>query len=220
MKYVSFEIAKKLRELGYNKTCLFSYLNDWGNHTVKLCTPIQLSRPTDGLNNEELALYGGAHWEYIAAPTQEETMDWLRNTHKLHIYAFHTSTWEGTEWCYEIEKMDSDWTFSKHHGLKYEECIEEAIRYAIENYVKIEITPTILTGNGFIEDYDELLELTFFTTEDKRVGLFESEYNDGKKWTCHVDNEDMDSIGNCRLNYVSELQSFLDACAYSKTLIY
>lgn len=138
MKYVSFETAKKLKELGFDKKCLFSYQNDWGNHTIKLCTPIKLYGPTDGLKNSHLKEYGGAHWEYVSAPTLSDAMDWLRETYKLHIYAFHTELWCGTEWCYEVENMEEGWTYSKHYGMEYEQAIEEAIKYTLENFVKNE----------------------------------------------------------------------------------
>ena len=141
MKYVSFEIAKKLKELGFNERCKAVWYNDSGTHetTLKYLHPEWFLDPkNDGFKNVQLKEYNGAHWEYIGAPTQEEVLSWLRNTHKLHIYAFHTELWYGTEWCYEVEKMDEGWTYSKHHGMEYEECIEEAIKYTLENFVKDE----------------------------------------------------------------------------------
>lgn len=72
----------------------------------------------------------------VNAPTQQVAMRWLREIHKLHIYAFHVDTTDGPQWVYEIEKLGEDWTYSKHHGNTYEECIEEAIKYACQNYVQ------------------------------------------------------------------------------------
>ena len=69
------------------------------------------------------------------APTQQLAMRWLREIHNLHIYAFRVNMTDGPEWVYEIQKLDEDWTYSKHHGKTYEECIEEAIKYACTNYV-------------------------------------------------------------------------------------
>ena len=69
------------------------------------------------------------------APTQTVACQWLRLVYKLHIYAFHSKIENGPEWCFEIDKMDEGWTYSRHFGMTYEESIEEAIKYALENFL-------------------------------------------------------------------------------------
>lgn len=231
MKYVNFETAQLLRERGFDEKCFFCYENDWGNKTCKLVTKVSYCNSTsteDGLRNSALKEYGGAHWEYISAPTFSEVLDWLRDTHKLHIYAFYTNSDDVNKWCYEVEKITDDWTYSKHYGRNYDECIEEAIIYTLINFVNgksqkplndiIEISPYILEKNGFTKEHDVLLNKEFFMSKDCRVSITLSDDKMSPKiWSCHVDDIDMNTIGRIYISYISELKSFLKLCGYDET---
>lgn len=232
MKYVNFVTANLLREKGFDEKCFFCYENDWGNNTCKLMLKEQILGIDDGLRNSVLrSSYGGAHWEYISAPTLSEAVDWLREKHNLHVYAFSTKSGNNDEWCFEIEKLDDDWTYSKHYGKTYDECIEGAILNALINFVGkddekkvgdlIEITPNILEKNGFNKEHDMVLNHEFYITSDGRVMLQLCENTSIENlWSCHVDDGDMDTIGKIYIKFVSELQEFLKLCKYDKTIVY
>lgn len=68
--YVSFEIAKMLKEKGFDEHCSHDYLNNWG---MKSCILDDLSNSKP--RNTDLKEYSGAHWEYISAPTHQMAMD-------------------------------------------------------------------------------------------------------------------------------------------------
>lgn len=236
-KYVSYGTAKLLKINGFNEKCFFSYLNDWGNKTVKLEAPMHVSilNPEDGLRNDALTVYNGVHWEYVSAPTISDAIDWLREKYQLHIYAFYTTSVEGSKWCYEIQKIDEDWTYSKHYGMEYNECLEEAINYSLNYFVKeikakkrgeklVEITPELLQANGFNKKYDDILMQDYYVTKDGRVTIVQCDDSivklDVKLWSCHVDDSDMDTIGRTYIRFMSQLQSFLDSCEYNINLDY
>lgn len=228
MKYVNFAIANLLREKGFDEKCFFCYENDWGNHTCKLVLKERILDINDGLRNSSLSVYGGAHWDCISAPTLSEVLDWLRDKHNLHIYAFNTKSENCDDWCYEIEKLDDDWTFSKHYGKTHDECIEGAILQALVNFVEkdddkkveslIEITPSILERNNFTKEHDILLNKEFYISEDGRITIYPwQDYNETNLWSCHVDDNDMNTIGRIYIRFVSELKTFLTLCGYDET---
>ena len=86
----------------------------------------------------------------------------------------------------------------------------------LENISPIEITDDNLVKMGFEKSLDPLLEqLDRWYSEDRRVEI-RSEYftNTDAKWSIHVDNEDMDSIGSCEITYIQEMQQFFRLCKY------
>lgn len=71
--YVSFDVAKLLKEKGFNEECRAAYTN-YG----KLFT-IQIQKYITNILCNKSTLW------YCTAPTQQMTMKWLRKVHKLHI---------------------------------------------------------------------------------------------------------------------------------------
>lgn len=231
MKYVDFGTAKLLREKGFDEKCFFCYEHDWGNRTCKLVTKVvycENTSPEDGLRNSVLKEYGGAHWEYVAAPSIPEVLDWLRDKHNLHIYTFNAKRNNENEWCYEVENLYEGWTYSKHYGKSsHDECLEEAISYTLIHFVNgknayetDEISPCILERNGFIKKYDEFAKTEFFVSKDSRINITPIDCDATPKiWRCHVDDSDMDTIGRMYISYVSELKQFLKLCGYQDSII-
>lgn len=126
--YVSFEIAKLLKEKGFNEPTVCVYhkdgtfdritLNAWND---KFITP-------------------------ICAPTLQMAMKWLREVHNIHITIYYSAFLYGTHpYYWSIDKMDSiprantqiktststhDYSFAH-----YEKACESAIRYCLENLI-------------------------------------------------------------------------------------
>jgi len=121
--YVSFEIAKLLKEKGfkgegehfYENNEIVSFINYWDRITPK------------------------QRYEAIEAPTLQMAMKWLREKHLLHIPIDMVN---GGRWKYEIDdisvpvdggvlpKYYCDKTFSS-----YEEAVDDAIKYCLENLI-------------------------------------------------------------------------------------
>lgn len=120
-EYVSNDTAKLMKEKGFNQ-CTDCWYDEDGEIHVR--------------GNYSYSGQKGYYEDTCCqAPTQQLAMRWLREIHHLHIYAFHVNSTNLPQWVFEIENLDEDWTYSKHHGNTYEECIEEAIKYACANLI-------------------------------------------------------------------------------------
>lgn len=123
--YVSFAIAKLLKEKGFTKNTIGTY-NDDG--------VFYLYKHEKGYNHNHL------HTWY-SAPTLQMAMKWLRVVHNLEIYPYHSNLNEkhNSKWWFEIIKYPN--TVSEHEaGIDeevdtYEEACEVAIKYCLENLV-------------------------------------------------------------------------------------
>lgn len=73
---VTFEQAKKLKELGFNEPNALSYYDDEGN--IYLNTEHHINKPTTTIDYE---------YDYYVAPTYQHAFRWIRNTFGLHHIA-------------------------------------------------------------------------------------------------------------------------------------
>lgn len=113
-QYIKLETARLLKKAGFMPETDYIYLEN-GNSFPKIVG----RRST---------------LESFPKATHQLACKWLRETHNLHIYAFRSGF---TDWCYEVQEMDGELTYSKHCNGTYEEAIEEAILYCINNNFKI-----------------------------------------------------------------------------------
>jgi len=126
--YVSFEVAKLLKEKGFNDVPVYTYYLSYGGFYL---SPMAVT-------NKKLYAQG-----HIAAPTLQMAMKWLREVHNLHCavdydyvlgwYCQITSLTETVEDRYKEMKYyhpDKDSGFSSP-----EEACEEAIKYCLENLI-------------------------------------------------------------------------------------
>lgn len=120
--YVSFEVAKLLKEKGFDECPLFRY-DDCG----------------------ELWVQGGYNktikWHF-PAPTLQMTMKWLREVHNIHIsvYVFNKElpiTNVPIFYTCDIatKKLSSQQGHLRGIWNTYEQACEEAIRYCLENLI-------------------------------------------------------------------------------------
>lgn len=116
--YVSFEVAKLLKEKGFDAPCR-SYYTDYGDY-------IDFSYCNDEITDLQIGV-----WETLR-PTHQMAMKWLREKHHL--------------WC-EISPEENNW-FVEIYSLKageyimdkplhnipiYEDAVEAALKYSLEN---------------------------------------------------------------------------------------
>jgi len=120
--YVSFEIAKLLKEKGFNEECSRFFMPN-GNGRWK---------------------YGHYHdfdiSDRLECPTLQMAMKWLRDVHHLVIQIEFIDFLEhGEVWLYSIIERKTikqltgrDEDFTEH---SYEEACEAAIKYCLENLI-------------------------------------------------------------------------------------
>jgi len=127
--YVSFEIAKLLKEKGFNESC-HCYYTDKGKF-VDMAWNLWEKYNTNSELNE---------FSFCSAPTLQITMKWLREVHNICIIiepraynyinekysSYIASLWQGDNYYDNIK--------SKDHQT-YEEAIEAALKYTLENLI-------------------------------------------------------------------------------------
>lgn len=119
--YVSFEVAKLLKEKGFNKICLRTYF-DYGEMS-------RIYDEDEGVYNENLLP------SIIAAPTHQMAMKWLREKHGIHIVIHPSSGVYYGKYCLSIyvqrvKNKDFHLTYQTHEDT-YEKAVEEGISYSL-----------------------------------------------------------------------------------------
>ena len=127
--YVSFEIAQLLKEKGFDEICSY----EWGP-TVNEGYVLQKWIITNGqIKNSDLI--DGAY----TAPSQSIALKWLREVHKLHIYAVpywpqgdmrNKMSWQGL--IVDLNTINGD---SQCYADSFEEAIENRLKFALENLI-------------------------------------------------------------------------------------
>lgn len=121
--YCSFELSKLLKEKGFDEKCPSYYrVQDskidllWNHFEGKL------------ISNSELNQY------FVSAPTHQMAMKWLREVYKLHI---DIDPSEG-DWSPCVIELE-DWSSLADSEIEiqdtYEEAVEAALKYSLENLI-------------------------------------------------------------------------------------
>lgn len=139
-RYVGFKTAKLLKEKGFDGSCTryYQYHNEdingngaalmFASDLKNFCyvTEHLLNKYFDNVNNT-----------VILAPTQAVVMQWLRE-HNIDIIPFHEIFDGDVYWC-RIEKKYGNLLHTELQQdpvyKTYEEAVEEAIKYSLENLV-------------------------------------------------------------------------------------
>ena len=122
--YVSFEIAKLLKEKGFNEPTVCVYHKDGTFDSVTL----------NAWNDKFITP--------ICAPSQSMAMKWLREVHKLSVRPRYDEVEDEKEhlyykWFFDILSMNPYKTLVEPtQGYStYEEACEAAIKYCLENLI-------------------------------------------------------------------------------------
>lgn len=127
--YCSFEVAKLLKEKGFDEHCIRHW--DCDDHSLYGYNDIPIS-------NSELQAneYNG-----FSAPSQSMAMKWLREVHKL-TFIISPQWAEGDmrnpcRWYWEIRGLDDINIDVYNNPLcnTYEEAVEAALKYSLENLI-------------------------------------------------------------------------------------
>ena len=128
--YVSFEIAKLLKKKGFEGYSILTiYDENAANAYIKELQEKHLPYSSDDPKLKEF---------YYKQPTLQMAMKWLRDRHNIIVEP--ESVWNGKNWEYQlfiVTPQNADSPYYEHNPYKsYEECVEAAIKYCLENLIK------------------------------------------------------------------------------------
>ena len=123
--YCSYEVAKILKEKGCNESCYTRYVEKEISHYDYSSTNYEL---IDGV---------------ISCPTIQMTMKWLREIHNKHCDIGYDID---LHWFFQIidlkETVEYDYPETKYYHTEnetgfnsYEEAVEAALKYVLENLI-------------------------------------------------------------------------------------
>lgn len=135
--FVSYEIAKKLKEKGFREECLYHYI---GKDLVSnIESPIGDNQLWFSHNKFDNIW----HRDNYDAPTIEQVLKWLRDNKKTMFsilpVAFNEKENKFTKYYCTIYYATEEFVFEMHERPEtfetYEECALEAIEYAIDKLI-------------------------------------------------------------------------------------
>ena len=114
--FVSFEIAKKLKEKGFKEKVNAYY----GKHEN-----IFDIHPTLDMNDGDYS---------TSAPTISQVLKWLRKEKKYHVYASYGAVSKFRYVIIQLDNEDAKYTIKRHYKT-YEDAIMAGINYVINNII-------------------------------------------------------------------------------------
>lgn len=134
--YISFKIAKLLKEKGFDEICR-AFWKEW-NGEINLCD-CNSFHTFEYCHNTMLERYNDNEETNIAAPTLQMVMKWLRKVHHIFIDIDYDIRLGNKPYFTIITDMNKG-DYFKGHNLPteketYEAACEAAIKYCLENLV-------------------------------------------------------------------------------------
>ena len=134
--YVSFEVAKLLRDKGFNDKCIYYYIQT--KEMFEIDTRYHIALTTQELLDLQII---GEKEDRYAAPTQAITMRWLREVHNLSVEVYRTAC--GYIGCITAIPSGTDIKFLETNGddlasgqyTKWEYACEATIKYCLEHLI-------------------------------------------------------------------------------------
>ena len=133
--YVSFKVAKLLKEKGFDGECR-AFWKDW-KREIRLCS-CNNAHMFEYCHNSMLERYNDTEETNIAAPTLQMAMKWLREVHNKSIEV-RSQGLKATSigWVVEIYNLRTQ-DEEYHHPYTfptYEEACEAVIKYCLKNLI-------------------------------------------------------------------------------------
>ena len=132
--YVSFETAKLLKEKGFDGDTASCYILEDSTHHIMSDKVVQSEYYESQDSNE--------HGHLIQAPTLQMAIKWLREEYKIMITIIPQEVNVGVDrMCYAIYRITEDLYQPLYNGKvgnlvdSYEEAVEAAIKYCLENLI-------------------------------------------------------------------------------------
>ena len=122
--YVNFDTAELLNEKGFSDVQVYTYYSRYGG---------SFDMSPRVVTNKVLYTYG-----YIAAPTQQMAMKWLREKYNIYINIqpdFPSEIGYKMCWCWSVSILHKNCINTKRHQCyieTYEEAVEAALKHSLE----------------------------------------------------------------------------------------
>ena len=111
--FVTFEIAKKLKEKGFKEECLLHYTNTGNFLSNSIDTYYRPNQELDYSDFQE-CFNNGNSIGLVDAPTISQVLKWLREDKNIHII---------------VEISDSGWYFTVYPQIRWENGILKSDKY-------------------------------------------------------------------------------------------
>lgn len=138
--YVSFEVAKLLKEKGFDEKCLCNYDTD-GNFFNLFYSTIYCTELIDfnNVTQQELNKYGISTWaNHISAPTRQMALAYLREEKRIVISircTYNDQLKPGSQDIYYVADIANlqkgKWEDNEIMANTYEEAVEAALKYVL-----------------------------------------------------------------------------------------
>ena len=128
--FVSFEIAKLLKEKGFDELCAWQYYTYWEDYKLK-----NYEHPI--LNENMLSNSQVIDKDNVTAPTQQMAMKWLREEHNIAINIGWGEIFEDKFqwWCIILNYKDGSILRESEYYAMYEEACEETVKYCLKHLI-------------------------------------------------------------------------------------
>lgn len=140
--YVSFEVAKLLRNKGFEEVCS-AYYEDFGKtQRLYMCNKRGSSNIAFKQRNDLENRFNLPKERYkCAAPTLQMTMKWLRLRHHFYVHVvIYCDQESGPYWNWFIDNTETGQTVGENTSLMQcdspEEAYNNGIKYCLENLIK------------------------------------------------------------------------------------
>lgn len=135
MKFVPFEIAKKLKEKGFSCEMPFAMYNEIGQFYL-LTTSAPYHVCESGYKYREYYDYEDFDEHEYVAPTISQVLEWLRKEKKIHIGFGYSPR---KKWRYVVMYMDDRFynkpTLAVDGFIKIEQAAIAGIKYVLDNLI-------------------------------------------------------------------------------------
>ena len=132
--FVTFDIAKKLKEKGFKEKC-YAYYFPKGSELFFNHNPFRGGIVEDCLYSNNSLPNECMASDFVDAPTISQVLKWLREEKKIHI---DIDIW-GRTWGYDIIKLTSGnslhWTAYNVNINNYEQAALAGIEYVLDNLI-------------------------------------------------------------------------------------
>lgn len=132
--FVSFEIAKKLKEKGFTipTKSIFGMYNEIGVfHT--LTTSADYETCDSGFECRCYYDYDDFDERDFIAPTIHQVLKWLRDEKGIHVCI---ALGEFSDWVYDVSRIDGNMFCKAEDGFEsYEQAVLAAIEYVLDNLI-------------------------------------------------------------------------------------
>lgn len=134
--FVTYEIAKKLKEKGFHEECL-CFFNTDEELADNINSPI-VDRMYYSWNSDK-SIWNGGNFD---APTISQVLKWLREEKKLHIVMDITKAYPSCNilcWGFIVfDVLNGDIIYFEHNRDSYEQAALAGIEYVLDNIIKVE----------------------------------------------------------------------------------